>query len=129
MIEVVLAFIYDSSGNVLLAQRPEGKSYGGLWEFPGGKIEAGETPEEATVRELVEELDILVTPVTAHPSYEFANDKGINIRFVPVTCEWNGGPITLNEHQGAQFVPTDEVESWPLAPPDFNALRYLRRKK
>lgn len=80
MLEVVLAFIYDSSGKVLLAQRPEGKSYGGLWEFPGGKIEDGETPEQATVRELAEELDVLVVPKTVHPSYKFVNDKGLQMR-------------------------------------------------
>lgn len=127
--EVVLAFIYDSSGNVLLAQRPEGKSYGGLWEFPGGKIEDGETPEQATVRELAEELDILAVPTTVHPSYEFVNDKGSNIRFFPVTCEWNRGRITLNEHQSAAFVPIGDVESWSLAPPDYDALQYLQRNK
>lgn len=127
--EVVLAFIYDLSGNVLLAQRPEGKSYGGLWEFPGGKIEDGETPEQATVRELAEELDILVVPTTVHPSYEFVNDKGTNIRFFPVTCEWSGGCITLNEHQSAAFVPIGDVESWSLAPPDYDALKYLQRSK
>ena len=127
--EVVLAFIYDCSGNVLLAKRPEGKSYGGLWEFPGGKIEDGETPEQATLRELAEELDILVVPTTVHPSYEFVNDKGTNIRFFPVTCEWNGGPITLNEHQRVAFVPISDVESWSLAPPDYDALKYLQRGK
>ena len=127
--EVVLAFIYDSSGNVFLAQRPEGKSYGGLWEFPGGKIEDGETPEQATVRELAEELDILVVPTTVHPSYEFVNDKGTYIRFFPVTCEWSGGRIALNEHQSAAFVPIDDVESWSLAPPDYDALKYLQRSK
>ena len=127
--EVVLAFIYDASGDVLLAQRPEKKSYGGLWEFPGGKIEDGETPEQATVRELAEELDILVVPTTVHPSYEFVNDTGTNIRFFPVTCEWNAGKITLNEHQSATFVPIGDVESWSLAPPDYDALKYLQRNK
>lgn len=122
--EVVLAFISDSCGNVLIAQRPDGKSYGGLWEFPGGKIEDGETPEQATVRELAEELDILVVPTNVHPSYQFVNDKGTNIRFYPVSCEWNGGPITVNEHQGIRFVPIEEVESWSLAPPDYDALKY-----
>ena len=126
--EVVLAFIHDSSGNVLLAQRPEGKSYGGLWEFPGGKIEDGETPEQAIVRELAEELNILVLPTNVHPSYEFVNDKGTNIRFFPVTCEWNAGPITLNEHQSASFVPIEDVESWLLAPPDYDALKYLKSR-
>ena len=129
MIEVVLAFIYDYGGNVLLAQRPEGKSYGGLWEFPGGKIEEGESPEQATIRELAEELEISVVPTTVHPSYDFVNDKGTNIRFFAVTCEWNVGPITLNEHQSAMFVPVEDAESWSLAPPDYDALKYLQHSK
>ena len=61
MTKVVLAFIYNSQGHVLLAQRPESKSYRGLWEFPGGK-RGYETPEEATVRELIEELDVRLIP-------------------------------------------------------------------
>ena len=68
MIKVVLAFLYDNNGRVLLAQRPEGKSYGGLWEFPGGKSESNESPEEATVRELREELAAVVTPLRVHPA-------------------------------------------------------------
>ncbi|HEX6002340.1 MAG TPA: 8-oxo-dGTP diphosphatase MutT [Hyphomicrobiaceae bacterium] len=59
---VVACGLIDADGRVLLAQRPEGKPLAGLWEFPGGKIEAGETPEAALIRELKEELDIVVPP-------------------------------------------------------------------
>ena len=126
MTEVVLAFVYNKIGNVLLAQRPVGKSYGGFWEFPGGKIEADETPFQAVVRELIEELGITVRPTTKHPSYEFVNDMGTNILFHPVTCEWDESEITLNEHQRVRFVASNEVDSWMLAPPDYGALKYLR---
>ena len=125
MIKVVLAFLYDNNGRVLLAQRPEGKSYGGLWEFPGGKIESNESPEEATVRELREELAAVVTPLRVHPAYEFLNDKGLIIEFFPVTCDWETHPLTLHEHQRVEFVEVREVPSWDLAPPDYNALKYL----
>ena len=126
MTQVVLAFVYDKIGNVLLAQRPAGKSYGGFWEFPGGKIEEDETPFQATVRELIEELGIIVQPTAKHPSYEFVNDMGIKIRFHPVTCDWDESEISLNEHQSVRFVAVDEVDSWMLAPPDYGALKYLR---
>ena len=129
MTQVVLAFVYNKEGNVLLAQRPAGKSYGGFWEFPGGKIEEGETPFQATARELIEELGIIVQPTSKHPCYEFVNDVGVNIRFHPVTCDWDGGEISLNEHQSASFVAVDEVDSWTLAPPDYGALKYLRQIK
>ncbi|HAV51380.1 MAG TPA: GNAT family N-acetyltransferase, partial [Brevundimonas sp.] len=56
MVLVVAAALYDAEGRILLAQRPAGKPMAGLWEFPGGKVETGETPERALVRELQEEL-------------------------------------------------------------------------
>ena len=125
MTRVVLAFLYDCEGRVLLAQRPNSKSYGGLWEFPGGKIEDNESPEEATVRELEEELAVVVTPLIVHPAYEFLNDVGLTIEFFPITCSWEFQSLTLHEHQRAEFVDVREVSSWNLAPPDYDALKYL----
>lgn len=129
MIEVVLAFIYDSNGKVLLAQRAQDKSYGGLWEFPGGKIDAGETPEEATRREIKEELLIDVSVTTVHPGYLHRDDQGNHLRFIPVTCDWLGGVLKMTEHQDLQFVEPATVSLWNLAPPDYDALRYLKAKK
>ncbi|MDP1556461.1 MAG: (deoxy)nucleoside triphosphate pyrophosphohydrolase, partial [Hyphomonas sp.] len=64
---VVAAALFDGEGRVLLAQRPEGKQMAGLWEFPGGKLEPGETPEAALVRELEEELSIRVNERSLEP--------------------------------------------------------------
>lgn len=64
---VVAAALIDEEGRVLLQRRPEGKAMAGLWEFPGGKVERGETPEAALVRELAEELAITVDPAVLQP--------------------------------------------------------------
>jgi 8-oxo-dGTP diphosphatase len=64
---VVAAALIDADGRVLLAQRPAGKNLGGMWEFPGGKLEAGETPEAALIRELQEELAIMVEEACLAP--------------------------------------------------------------
>jgi len=64
---VVAAALVDSDGRVLIAQRPEGKQLAGLWEFPGGKVEPGETPETALIRELEEELGIVVKQACLAP--------------------------------------------------------------
>jgi 8-oxo-dGTP diphosphatase len=69
---VVAAALIDIDGRVLLAQRPEGKSMAGLWEFPGGKVETGETPETALIRELQEELSIEIRPKCLAP-FTFAS--------------------------------------------------------
>jgi 8-oxo-dGTP diphosphatase len=69
LILVVAAALVDADGRVLIAQRPEGKSMAGLWEFPGGKIEAGESPDEALIRELREELGIAVKQACLAPSH------------------------------------------------------------
>ncbi|WP_290480645.1 NUDIX domain-containing protein, partial [Hyphomonas sp. UBA2660] len=67
MVLVVAAALYDAEGRILLAQRPAGKPMAGLWEFPGGKVETGETPERALVRELQEELSIMVDETSLKP--------------------------------------------------------------
>jgi 8-oxo-dGTP diphosphatase len=67
MVLVAAALLIDKDGRILVAQRPEGKSMAGLWEFPGGKVEAGEGPEFALMRELREELDIETRPCGFYP--------------------------------------------------------------
>ena len=97
MIDVVAGLILDERGWLLACQRPEGKHLGGKWEFPGGKIEAGESPEEALIRELHEELSISVdlgqalTPVI--------HDYGRGpIRLIPFCCTIASGKPIAHEH-------------------------------
>ena len=96
-----------------------------LWAFGSfqGKIESNESPKNLT--RVKEELAAVVTPLRVHPAYEFLNDKGLIIEFFPVTCDWETHPLTLHEHQRVEFVEVREVPSWDLAPPDYNALKYL----
>lgn len=111
----VLAAVIQCCGTYLLCQRPSHKRHGGLWEFPGGKLEPGESLLETAIRELAEELDIRVTGVgevlfTARdPGSEFA------IAFVPTSIE--GDPKCL-EHTDLCWLTLDEMQQMPLAPAD-----------
>ena len=91
---VVAAALYNKEGNILLAQRPEGKAMAGLWEFPGGKIEAGETPARALIRELKEELAITVSEDHLEP-ITFASHRYESFHlFMPLygVKRWMGTP-------------------------------------
>ena len=94
LILVVAVALVDPDGRVLLAQRPEGKAMAGLWEFPGGKIETGEAPEEALIRELREELGIAVKEACLAP-FTFASHTYDAFRLLMplyVCRRWDGNP-------------------------------------
>ena len=95
---VVAAALVDSHGRVLLQQRPQGKAMAGLWEFPGGKVEDGELPEPALVRELEEELGIQVAPEALIPaSFASARVGGRHmILLLYLGREWTGEPRPLH---------------------------------
>jgi 8-oxo-dGTP diphosphatase len=88
MLKVVAAALIDDDKRVLLAQRPEGKSLAGLWEFPGGKLEEDETPEEALVRELREELGIWTAPCCLHPIGFVTHPLNTHTGHADVTTRW-----------------------------------------
>ncbi|MFC5050651.1 (deoxy)nucleoside triphosphate pyrophosphohydrolase [Rubritalea spongiae] len=120
MLSVVCGLIEDAAGELLLCQRPEGKAQAGLWEFPGGKVEAGESEREALARELLEELGCefeigeALTPVE-HDYGDFL------IRLIPFRCRCLGTPKAL-EHQAIEWVSMDQVKSYDLAPADVPIL-------
>ncbi len=119
--------LIDPDGRVLLAQRPEGKSMAGLWEFPGGKVEPGETPELALIRELQEELGIdtwasCLAPLTfASHSYD-----DFHLLMPLFACrKWNG-IITPREGQKLAWARANELRNFPMPPADVPLIPILR---
>ena len=119
--------LIDRDGRVLIAQRPVGKSMAGLWEFPGGKVEAGETPEAALVRELCEELGIetqnsCLAPLTfASHSYE-----DFHLLMPLFACrKWNG-VVQPKEGQALKWVYPKDFLDYPMPPADIPLISILR---
>jgi 8-oxo-dGTP diphosphatase len=124
---VVAAALIDGEGRVLLARRPEGKKMAGLWEFPGGKMEPGETPEAALVRELREELGIEVQPQDVAP-FVFAShayEKFHLLMPVFLCRRWRGEPRS-REGQALAWVAPDRLAEYPMPPADRPIIPMLR---
>ena len=111
--------LIDVEDRILISQRPQQKSMGGLWEFPGGKIETSETPENALIRELKEELDIDVSESCLAP-LTFAShcyDNFHLVMFLYVCRVWNGVPIP-KEKQKIKWVAPSKLNEYPMPPAD-----------
>lgn len=124
---VAACALVDNDGRVLLAQRPEGKSMAGLWEFPGGKVEAGETPEVTLIRELKEELDIDVTEACLAP-FTFAShgyEKFHLLMPLYVCRRWEGDMAPL-EGQVLKWVSPLRMGDYPMPPADVPLVAMLR---
>ena len=119
--------LIDVDGRVLLAPRPEGKSMAGLWEFPGGKVEQGETPEAALIRELQEELGIdtwqsCLAPLTfASHSYD-----DFHLLMPVFACRKWGGTPTPREGQTLKWVHGKDLKSYPMPAADIPLIPILR---
>lgn len=124
---VAAVALIDAEGRVLLAQRPEGKSLAGLWEFPGGKVEAGETPEAALIRELHEELGIetwtsCLAPLTfASHSYE-----SFHLLMPLYACRRWQGMVQQREHQALAWVRARDLAAYPMPEADLPLIPILR---
>lgn len=117
---VVACALVDADRRVLIAQRPEGKQLAGLWEFPGGKLEAGETPEAALIRELREELDIETKEACLAP-LTFAShtyDDWHLMMPLYVCRKWQGTPVT-KEHSALKWVRPQKLHDYPMPPADI----------
>lgn len=119
--------LIDADGRVLLAQRPEGKALAGLWEFPGGKVEPGERPEQALIRELKEEIGIdtwssCLAPLTfASHAYE-----DFHLLMPLFACRrWQGTPVP-REGQRLAWVRPRDMGSYPMPPADLPLIPILR---
>lgn len=124
---VVAAALVDADGRVLIAQRPEGKGMGGLWEFPGGKLEPGERPEEALIRELREELDITVKePCLAPLTFASHRYEDFHLLMPLFICRrWEGTPRAI-EHQAIRWVRPGRLRDFPMPPADEPLIPMLR---
>ena len=125
---VVAAALIDAQGRVLVQQRPPGKQMAGLWEFPGGKLEPGETPEAALVRELTEELGIVVTPSDLIPATFASETLGDrHLLLLLYTCRaWTGAPQALDA-VALRWATPDEMRTLPMPPADAPFVDVLQR--
>ena len=119
--------LVDADHRILIAQRPEGKSMAGLWEFPGGKVEAGETPEMALVRELKEELGIDITESCLAP-FTFASFTydDFHLMMPLYLCRVWKGEITPMEGQQVKCVRPIRLGDYPMPPADVPLVAMLR---
>ena len=125
MINVVAAIIKDENGKILITQRNLQKAQGGLWEFPGGKIEPNETKEEAIVREIKEELDIDIQ-VESYLSEKVFNYPEKDINLIALECKKINGDIKLLEHEDYRWVENSELDNFEFAPADIFIIEKLK---
>ncbi|MGF1700530.1 (deoxy)nucleoside triphosphate pyrophosphohydrolase [Photobacterium makurazakiensis] len=122
---LVVAGVIKKSGQYLLAQRFDHASQGGLWEFPGGKVEPQETPEQALQRELFEEL--VIETQTGQFLAESRFDYGDKVvHLMGYLSHWLAGDLVLKSHQNALWVELGDITNYPLCPADYPIVDALK---
>jgi len=126
LVLVAACALIDADGRVLLAQRPPGKPMAGLWEFPGGKVESGERPEDSLIRELKEELGIVVREACLAPltfaSHAYPEFHLLMPLFV---CRRWDGTVTPREGQRLAWVRPNRLREYPMPPADEPLIAHL----
>ena len=123
---VAACALVDADGRVLIAQRPAGRAMAGLWEFPGGKIEPGERPEHTLIRELKEELGIIVTePCLAPLTFASHAYPDFHLLMPLFVCRrWEGVPTAL-EGQALKWVRPNQLRDFAMPPADLPLIAHL----
>ncbi len=123
---VAACALIDADGRILISRRPEGKALAGLWEFPGGKVEPGETPEEALIRELQEELGV-VTKVACLAPLTFASHtyETFHLLMPLFVCRRYEGVATGREGQAVKWVMPKSLRDYPMPAADEPLIPYL----
>ncbi|MGI4818894.1 MAG: 8-oxo-dGTP diphosphatase MutT [Janthinobacterium lividum] len=124
---VVAVALIDPDGRILIAKRPEGKQLAGLWEFPGGKVEPGERPEQALIRELKEELGIDVKEACLAP-FVFTSHayEKFHLLMPLYLCRRWSGTVVAKEHSALAWVKPAKLREYPMPPADEPLIAWLR---
>lgn len=125
-IEVVAAIILDNHGRVLATQRGYGRMKG-YWEFPGGKIEPGETQEEALIREIREELDAIIGIDSFVTTVDWDYPE-FHLTMHCHLCHLENDNISLNEHEDARWLDTEDLNSIEWLPADLQVVEFLSKR-
>ena len=122
----VVAAILEKEDKILIARKAPGKPLAGYFEFPGGKIEEGETPEDSLIRELMEEMNINISvkEYVGESIYDYGSDKVISL--LGYTAEIIGGEIKLSDHDRYEWVTLEEINNYKIAPADIPLIDKLR---
>jgi 8-oxo-dGTP diphosphatase len=123
---VAACALIDADGRVLIAQRPEGKSMAGLWEFPGGKVDPGERPEDALIRELKEELGIVVKEACLAPlTFASHSYEDFHLLMPLYVCRRWEGMVAPRENQKLAWVRPNRLKEYPMPPADVPLISHL----
>jgi 8-oxo-dGTP diphosphatase len=123
---VVACALIDADNRVLIAQRPKGKTLAGLWEFPGGKLEPGERPEPALIRELAEELGITVQEACLAPlTFASHGYEDFHLLMPLYICRKWEGAVTPREGQQLAWVRANKLRDYPMPPADIPLIAHL----
>jgi 8-oxo-dGTP diphosphatase len=123
----VVCAIIKKNERILAVRRKKGENMAGQWEFPGGKIRAGESPGETLIREILEELEIKILPDEPLPPVEYDYPE-FSIRLMPFRCKWLKGTIEMHVHDQCKWLTVSELDSLNWSKADLVVVEMIKGK-